>query len=179
MKELVGRGPRLEHVVVDVTERHRPTDHLRGLLVGPSAPWDQETALGVRMQVGDPREQLLAAQSVRSAGGEDDRNPLPGVAHPLELRKRRLGRGAADDAVVARVPLQLAGDPLDRLRVGIDREDERSIVRCLDHAVATNRESRHSPSRPFSVWTPRSSKLRSEPATTRVVSETRISSPSA
>ena len=72
----------------------------------------------------------------------------------LELRERGLGRRAADHAVVARVALELARDPLERLGVLVDGQDERKLA----HRSGTNAARRHSPSSPLSSCVPRSSK---------------------
>ena len=124
MEELVRRAPRLERVVVDVAERHRVLDRTRRLLVGPSAPRDEERALRMRVEIVNPLEQGLALQLARAAGREHDRHGLALVVQRLELTQRCLGRRAADDAVVAGVPLELVRDPLERLRVLVDREYE-------------------------------------------------------
>ncbi len=123
-----------------MTERHRATDDLGGLLVGPATPWDQETALRVWMQVVDPRQQLLAAKPLLSTCGKDDRHSLPFVAHALELGERRLRGGTADDSIVGLVALELAGDSPDCLGVGIDGEDERAVVALRVDVVLGHRE---------------------------------------
>ncbi len=71
-----------------------------------------------------PLEQRLALQLARAAGREHDRHGLALVVQRLELTQRRVGGRAADHAVVPGVALELVRDPLERLCVLVDREDE-------------------------------------------------------
>ncbi len=128
VEELVGPAERLQRVVVDVAERHRRPDRVRGLLVRPAAPRDQQRALGVRMQLVNAGEQLLPLDPVRSAGGQHDRDSGVLLAERLELRQRGIGRRSTDDPVVTCVALELAGDPLECLGVLVDGEDERKLL---------------------------------------------------
>ena len=137
VEQLVGLAPRLQHVVVDVAASHRLADHDGCLVVPPGAELDQQAALRLRVEVARPFEQSLAAQTLVSAGSQDNGDAVSCVAHRLELAERALDRAFADDPVVAVVPPELAGDPTDRILVRIDRDDRRPLVphaaRRLDH----------------------------------------------
>ena len=124
MEDLVRRAERLQRVVVDVAERHCVADRLRGLLVRPAAPRDEQRPLRMRMQLVDALEELLSFQLARATRSEDDGDGFAALLQLLQLGERRFGRRAADHLVVARVALELVRDPLERLRVLVDREDE-------------------------------------------------------
>ena len=127
----------------------------------------------MRVDVVDALEESLPLQLGGPARGHDDRNGGVAVAKALELRERSLGRRAADHPVVARVALELARYPPERIGVLVDGQDERKLGPHSDTYAA----SRHSPSSPLKVWVPRSSKPSpADPVSARVRSETRISS---
>ncbi len=128
MEQLVRRAPRLERVVVDVAESHRRADGVRGLLVRPPSPRDQQRTLRVRVQVVHALEEFLALELLRSASRQHHGDRRVVLTQRLQLRQRSLGRRAADDLVVARVALQLGGDPVQRLGVLVDRQDEREVA---------------------------------------------------
>ena len=173
VEELIGSAPGLERVVVDVPERHRRPDRVRGLLVGPASPRDEKRSLRVRMDVVNALEKVLTLQVRSPTRRHDDRDGGVAVAKRLELSERSLGRRPADHAVVARVALELARDPLERIRVFVHRQDEGKLGHHSERYAA----SRHSPSSPFNVCVPRSSNASpAVPVSARVRSETRISS---
>ncbi len=128
MEQLVRRAPRLQRVVVDVPESHGSANGVCRLLVGPSSPRDQERPLRVWMEVVHALQELLALQPLRSASRQHDCDRRVVVAQGLELRQRGLGRRPADDLVVARVALQLGGDPVERIGVLVHRQDERQLA---------------------------------------------------
>ena len=76
MEDLVRRAERLQRVVVDVAERHRVANRVRGLLVRPAAPRDEQRPLGVGMELVNALEQVLALERARATGGEHDRDGL-------------------------------------------------------------------------------------------------------
>jgi hypothetical protein len=129
VEELVGARPGFEDVVVDVPERHRPANRLRCLVVGPAAPRDEQGATCVGMEVADALQEVVSRVLSSPPRREHDRHSPALRAQFLELGERGLRRRAADDAVVALVPLQLVRQACERLRVGIDRDDERALVR--------------------------------------------------
>ena len=128
MEELVRRAPRLERVVVDVPERHRRADGVRGVLVRPSSPRDEQRALGVRVEVVDTLQEALALELLCAASCQHDCHRRIVVTQRLELRERRLGRRPADHLVVARVALELGCDPVQRLCVLVDGQDEGKLA---------------------------------------------------
>jgi hypothetical protein len=128
VEQLVGLAPGLQDVVVDMAAGHGLPDHDGRLLVPPGAEVDQEAALGLRVQLAHALEQLLAADALRAAGGQDDGHAAARPTHRLELAERILDRPSADDPVVALVSVELVSDPFDRVRVRIDRDDRRPLV---------------------------------------------------
>ena len=79
----------------------------------------------MRVQIVHALEEGFALQLLAATGGEHDRDGGVPVPEGFELRQRGLRRRTADHAVVARVALELARDPLERLRVLVDCEDQR------------------------------------------------------
>ena len=107
VEDLVRRAPRLQRVVVDVPERHRLADRVRGLLVRPSSPGDEERALRMRMELVHALEKLLALQLLRAACRQHDgdrrvlRRVAPRAARarpPSTGRKSRGSRGRSAGA---------------------------------------------------------------------------------
>ena len=125
MEELVGWPRRTEDVVVDVPEGHREPDRLRGLFVAPAAPGDEESPLRMRVNRVNAGEELRPGELRKVLRRQDERDGRTFFAQGLERRESVARRGAADDRVVAGVPLQLARDPRARVCVRIDGEDER------------------------------------------------------
>ena len=122
-------------------------DRVRRLLVRPTAPRDQQRALRVRMQVVDAGEQLLSLQLLRPTCCENDRDGSVSFAKRLELLEGSLAGRPADDAIVARVALELARDQLERFGVFIDGEDERELA----HGSGRNAARCHSPGEPLEL----------------------------
>ena len=116
VEDLVRPARRPQHVVVDPPVRHRFVDRLAGGPVAPAAPLDQETALGVRMELVHPAEQLGAGHARQPLARRARARPATRRPQPLERPKRRGARRLADNRVVARVALpQLRLDRARRL----------------------------------------------------------------
>src|SRR5437016_12223031 len=100
MEQLVGRAPRLEHVVVDDSERHGAANRCRSGLIPPVAELDEQPALGSGVELLDPGEEVSAAESRNTLIGEDDCDSAASVMQMLET-DQRLGLGLVADSAVA------------------------------------------------------------------------------
>jgi len=119
---LLGRVPGLEEVVVEADRVDRGDRHL-GVGVG-----GQQHALGVRVDLGDRREELDARHARHPLVGQEqgDRG-----AAQLEPTSRVEGGSAAvgsDHAIRRAEPTpQVALDRAEHLRIVVDREDDRLV----------------------------------------------------
>jgi hypothetical protein len=121
VEELVRRARGPDHVVLDLPPRHRLEDRLAGAAVAPAAPVDQQPALGVRVQGTDLAQQLRPGRLPEPLRRKHQGDVLAGGGERLQLRRRLLRRGEADDAVAARVAVdQLTLDLAERTLVFVD-----------------------------------------------------------
>src|SRR4051794_29082330 len=134
MERLVGRAPRLDHVVVGQPGRHRANDRLLGRGVAPRAPVDEQRPLGGRMELTRSPEQRLAGD-VRLAQplvGEHEGQLLRGIGERLDPGERLVRRQLADHVVVAGIAAtELVQHPVEGEWIVIDGEDD-GLARHLD-----------------------------------------------
>jgi hypothetical protein len=125
VEDLVGRGGRPEHVVVDSPQSHRRADRLRGRVVGPGIRRDQQRALRVRVQSAHPVEQLPAGRPGHRLPREHERHVLARVPDGRQLLQRRLGLAERLDPVVETVAMDEPGlDRIEDVRIFVDDDQQ-------------------------------------------------------
>ena len=95
VEHLVRTPGRPQHVVVDPPVRHRVVDGLAGGPVAPSAPLDQETALGVRMELVRPVRAARCRSSPTATGRRARARPAhrrPAAPRASEAPRRMTAR---------------------------------------------------------------------------------------
>ncbi len=134
------RGP--DDVVVDPPLLDRREDRVSRLAVAPVAPADEQRALRVRMGLPHLAEQVAPGAVLEPLAGEDERDVLAGGVDLGELATSLVGRGDADDAVVALVPVaKLPLDALETLWVRVHGEDD-GRGHCATRRSHTSRRRR-------------------------------------
>jgi len=88
VEPLVRRGRRLQHVVVDSPQGHRVEDRLGGWLVRPGAPRHQQAALGMRVELPHPLEQVAAGGAREPLSREHEGHVFSGIREPREELER-------------------------------------------------------------------------------------------
>ena len=133
MKLLLPGPRRLEDVVVGQPLGHRVQDRLGGRRVAPSAPVDQQRALGVRVQLAGAVEHVGARPLGHENVGEHDRHVRALVPEALELALGGPGVAFTEHLVVLAVAAtQLGLGARQRLGVVIGDEDDRLQRRAHD-----------------------------------------------
>ena len=125
VEELVALAPRLQHVVVDAPERHRPQHRVGRGAIRPVAPSDQEAAFRAGMEGADANQEIGAGGPRHPLIGKHDRHLGALGQESLEGRQGVFSGVAADDSVIgAEAAAELALDAREGLRLVVDREDD-------------------------------------------------------
>jgi hypothetical protein len=123
VEPLVGRPPRLVHVVVDQAEGHRPED---GFLGGLVAPCYEERPLGGRIKPSDAAQELRTAHPGHPLVGEHHGHFFVGRLELSQPPHACLRRALTDDAVILAIALaEFAPGFTEAPRIVIDGEQHR------------------------------------------------------
>jgi hypothetical protein len=139
--------PRLDEVVIDLTERHRRNDRVSRRVVA----LDEQDPLGHRVQGVSAREELHPGHLRHLLVRDQQRNRLDPVRERRELCKPRRGAVDTDDPrVVPEASIEIRAKRLQHRRIGGDEEDDRRAlvhrrVAAVESHVLCNAEPAQDP----------------------------------